>query len=217
MELKERIIEIIPENMQLGLCIHDSKSGGNFSINECAQFPLASLAKWITAVFALKNHASVNDVSKSIKYHVNEAYMNLNNVISDKEINQQLVEMGLDIHIDCDNKEKLKNRGTPKAIFDFLNAILTNGFLSKDETKIIMEAMKAQEDRDGFRFKSPWLHMTGGLEGVCNDVGYVMLDDRCITVVGMVKSTDPLIDWEQLEALLTEIGEIIESFFLFGK
>lgn len=48
--------------------------------------------------------------------------------------------------------------------------------------------------------------MTGGLEGVCNDVGFFEVNGRTIIVVGLVEAQDNQIQWEQLEQTLQKIG-----------
>lgn len=55
--------------------------------------------------------------------------------------------------------------------------------------------------------------MTGGMEGICNEIGYLKLEDRTIICIGFLKSIKE-IEWNKLEEIMTEIGEIILDHYI---
>ncbi|WP_064093498.1 serine hydrolase [Rossellomorea aquimaris] len=210
-EFSTRIRSTIPENIELGLFIFDTKTCDAIKINENEYFPLASIAKFITSVFSLNRNAPLESVQKSISHHDSESYQKLNTIISDKEINDRLHELNLDVMVHKENQDKIHNIGTPEGVATFLKYLIDEELLNHENTKNILEALRTQKDPDGFRFQGQWLHMTGGLEGVCNDVGYLIIEDRPIIIAGFIKTTHVQVSWSHLEAGLRKIGEIIND------
>lgn len=41
----------------------------------------------------------------------------------------------------------------------------------------------------------------------CNDVGFLFQEDRVVIVVGLVKTEDPMVGWNELEETLKGIGQ----------
>ena len=216
-ELCNKIMSTIPESIELGLFIMDTKTNESIKINEKEYFPLASIAKLITSVFSLNRNASLDCVQKSISLHDSECYQKLNTIISDEEINDRLLECNLNIKVQSDNQDKMNNIATPEGIGTFLTYLIDEKLLNHENTKIILDALRRQEDPDGFQFQGQWLHMTGGLQGVCNDVGYLIKDERIMILAGFIKTTNPQVNWSQLESLMMNIGELINDWFLINN
>lgn len=213
MELKEEIIRLVPEEMTLGFALYDLKTGKTILINENEEFPLASLAKFISAVIAVERGLKVQEeaIYKAIAEHSSHAYKEILLELSDEEMNTELKSRGLQIHIHADNKNKQENCGTPSAIMKFLKMTRNH------DMEVVIKALKDQNDPDGFRFQrfseGKWLHMTGGLDGVCNDIGFWKLPDRMMICVGLMKSCIDSVEWTSLEKKMKEIGEVITNAY----
>ncbi|OEH93754.1 serine hydrolase [Bacillus solimangrovi] len=213
MILLEHIKSMIPANIELGLYIYDTKTEEVTMLNESEPFPLASLAKFIASVFAMTKADSVADIQRAISHHDSQSYEQLLNNISTEQQNKKLAEMDIELKVDHNNRSLTDNVGTAEAMFKFLYELYTRALLNDEQTSIIFEALNKQVDPDGFRMCGQWLHMTGGLEGVCNDIGYWQLEDRTIILVGFIKSLDDGIQWQQLENLLMKIGDVVQSTY----
>ncbi|ENQ3106942.1 serine hydrolase [Bacillus cereus] len=203
------IQQLIPSSVEVGLYLYDTKTRETLCINENKKFPLASLAKWIVGSIAFQKneHIAPITIKEAIRKHSREAYDSILEKIDIREMNIELQHMKLDILVNKDNTSITKNCGTPASVFQFMK------FLYKHETEnmFIFESLKEQEDPDGFRFSNQheWLHMTGGLETVCNDAGYLYLEDRVLFCIGFVQASDENTEWYQLEQVLQNIGELI--------
>ncbi|MEH6892467.1 serine hydrolase, partial [Bacillus sp. JJ864] len=124
-----------------------------------------------------------------------------------REINIELKYRKLNILVNKDNTSITQNCGTPASVFQFMKFL----YQYEKENTFIFESLKEQEDPDGFRFSNQyeWLHMTGGLETVCNDVGYLYSKDRVLFCIGLVRAYGENTEWYQLEQVLKNIGELI--------
>ncbi len=207
---KEDILSIIPENVQLGIIISDSKKGESITHNETIEFPLASLSKFIASIFALKVNAPKELIHKTISNHDHESYVKLLDYVSIEEQNKELIPFGR-IRVDRNNRSVSENSGTPKGIYNLLVHLINGQILNDTMTSFITKCLLDQSDPDGFKLSGKWSHMTGGLEGVCNDIGFIQLGDRVITVVGLVRTIDPSVEWNQLELLLDNVGQLIKK------
>ncbi|TYS83514.1 serine hydrolase [Rossellomorea aquimaris] len=218
MQLREEILRLIPRNVKLSFLFYDTGSKQKVSINEDEMLPLASITKLITAAFVLQKHTRYNqeDIFSCISKHSNEAYSNLLSEITTSEINSMLSSLNIDIRITKDNRDREKNIGSAKGIYDFLSNILSSKDLSTEKKQLILHSLNNQSDLDGFRlFESGnWAHMTGGMNGVCNDVGILELQNNRIFVIGLIKTDDLSIEWEHLENLLQKVGKLITKEYL---
>ena len=84
----------------------------------------------------------------------------------------------------------------------------------ENEQESIIIALEEQEDQDGFRFNEmmvveEWIHMTGGLERVCNDVGLLRIRENKLICVGSIFSNDESMKWKELEFTMRKIGKLI--------
>ncbi len=212
----EKIKEAVPEGMELGFALLDTKTGEKILFNAEEEFPLASVAKFITAVVAFsKSDVEGNSVTDAISVHSKEAFGELLETTGQENLNSFLKESGLNLSIDADNTDRAKNVGTPAAMMEFLSLLLEGKILPPEKLALVMDALKNQEDPDGFGFHlhaKKWLHMTGGLEGVCVDAGYVPTDDGCPIVVGFVKADPQMHEWKTFKATLGRIGNLIAGW-----
>ncbi|ENQ3080118.1 serine hydrolase [Bacillus cereus] len=203
------ILQLIPSSVEIGLYLYDTKTKETLCINENKKFPLASLAKWIVGSIAFQKHEYITPITikEAISKHSREAYDSIVEKIDIEEINSELQHMKLDILVNKDNTSIIQNCGTPASVFQFMKFL----YQYKKENMLIFESLKEQEDPDGFRFSNQyeWLHMTGGLETVCNDVGYLYLEDRVLFCIGFVQAKGENTEWYQLEQVLKNIGELI--------
>ncbi|WP_020062381.1 serine hydrolase [Bacillus sp. 123MFChir2] len=201
--------QLIPSSVEIGLYLYDTKTKETLCINENKKFPLASLAKWIVGSIAFQKHEYIAPltIKKAISKHSREAYDSILEKIDIREINTELRYRKLDILVNKDNTSITQNCGTPASIFQFMKFL----YQYEKENTFIFESLKEQEDPDGFRFSNQyeWLHMTGGLETVCNDVGYLYLEDRVLFCIGFVRAKGENTEWHQLEQALKNIGELI--------
>ncbi|MEI4803943.1 serine hydrolase [Bacillus sp. NPDC077411] len=201
--------QLIPSSVEIGLYLYDTKTNETLCINENKKFPLASLAKWIVGSIAFQKseHIAPMTIKEAIRKHSREAYDCILEKIDIREMNIELQHMKLDILVNKDNTNITKNCGTPASVFQFMKFL----YKHEKENMFIFESLKEQEDPDGFQFSNQyeWLHMTGGLETVCNDVGYLYLEDRVLFCIGFVRAYDENTAWYQLEQVLKNIGELI--------
>ncbi|WP_201713986.1 serine hydrolase [Rossellomorea arthrocnemi] len=204
------IISLIPPNTKFGFYLHDTETMETVTINEEKWFPLASIAKWVTAILVSRNGHPVvkEDVYSAICEHNHKSYLNLLQEHPDLSINVLLEEMGIDCKVSSQNRDIVNNTGTPKGLFKMMDMLLHEGLNREYRTNII-EGMKNQVDPDGFRFSIPWFHMTGGLEGVCNDVGFIEKEGKQIIVIGLLYCQDPSVEWTDLEKVMNKIGVAI--------
>ncbi|MEH6980264.1 serine hydrolase, partial [Bacillus pseudomycoides] len=169
----------------------------------------------ITAIFALAKNANIKkeDIFNAISKHCGSSYKRLLEKISSEEINRQLVELNIEIKVDDDNKDIANNLGTPNGIYKILSLLLEGELLDSISNHLIIKSLEQQNDEDGFKLNKHynWYHMTGGLDGVCNDIGYFKFKDRKIIVIGLIKTTDTDVEWYHLEETLQKIGRIIVS------
>ncbi|MCM3736746.1 class A beta-lactamase-related serine hydrolase [Bacillus cytotoxicus] len=203
------IQQLIPSSVELGLYLYDTKTKETLCINENKKFPLASLAKWIVGSIAFQKNESIAPITikEVISKHSRKAYDFILERIDIREINIELQHMKLDILVNRDNMSITENCGTPASVFQFMEFL----YQYEKENLIVFESLKEQEDLDGFRFSNryEWLHMTGGLKTVCNDAGYLYLEDRVLFCIGFVQATDESTEWYQLEQVLKNIGVLI--------
>ncbi|SFI80831.1 MULTISPECIES: serine hydrolase [unclassified Bacillus (in: firmicutes)] len=201
--------QLIPSSVEIGLYLYDTKTNETLCINENQKFPLASLTKWIVGSIAFQKseHIAPMTIKEAIRKHSREAYDCILEKIDIREMNIELQHMKLDILVNKDNTNITKNCGTPASVFQFMKFL----YKHEKENMFIFESLKEQEDPDGFQFSNQyeWLHMTGGLETVCNDVGYLYLEDRVLFCIGFVRAYDENTAWYQLEQVLKNIGELI--------
>lgn len=207
------IQQLIPSSVEIGLYLYDTKTKATLCINENKKFPLASLAKWIVGSIAFQKneHIAPITIKEAISKHSREAYNSILGRMDIKEINVELQHMNLDILVNKDNTSIIKNCGTPASVFQFMKFL----YKHEKENMFIFESLKEQEDPDGFQFSKQyeWLHMTGGLATVCNDVGYLYLEDRVLFCIGFVQAIDANTEWYQLEQVLKNIGErIVQTY-----
>ncbi|TMU87582.1 serine hydrolase [Bacillus sp. BHET2] len=205
----------IPHNMKLGFYLYDTKSKKTIMINEDDWFPLASVTKWITSMVITILNRSVDrkDLFLAISEHSRTAYERLNKVFPDSHLNEILKGLDIECIISSYNRDVVNNNGTPKGLFRLMNILLSREALNPDGRGAIIEGMKQQADSDGFRFEGQWYHMTGGLDGVCNDVGFVEAADRKLIVIGLLHCEDDAVEWTDLEKVMNEIGELIRNTY----
>lgn len=212
----EKIKEAVPEGMELGFALLDTKTGEKIFFNAEEEFPLASVSKFVTAVAALsKSDVEEKSVKDAISVHSKEAFEELLETTGQENLNSFLKELGLRITVDADNADRVKNSGTPASVLEFLRLLHEGKLLSSEKTETVKNALKNQEDPDGFGFHlhaKKWLHMTGGLEGVCVDAGYVPTDYGCLIVVGFVKADPQMHEWKTFKATLGRIGNLIAGW-----
>ncbi|CAM4273298.1 hypothetical protein BAMA_20515 [Bacillus manliponensis] len=201
--------QLVPSSVKLGFYLYDTNTKESLCINENETFPLASVAKWIASSIAFQAGIVVEPVviEEAIYKHSTEAYLSILEKMSSQEINKELQQRGLELVIHKDNTSITNNYGTPASIFQLMHSL----YESMDKSNLIFQALKQQEDFDGFRFSGPyeWLHMTGGLAGVCNDVGYLYIEDRVLLCIGLLQTNDTHIEWQTLERILQHIGALI--------
>ncbi|MGG2015027.1 serine hydrolase [Bacillus sp. S10(2024)] len=210
--------QFIPSTVEIGLYLYDTKTKETLCINENKNFPLASLAKWIVGSIAFQKskHIAPITIKEVISKHSRKAYDSILERIDIRKINSELQHMELDILVNKDNMSITKNCGTPVSIFQFMKFL----YQYEKDNMLVFESLKEQEDPDGFRFSNDeheWLHMTGGLETVCNDAGYLYLEDRVLFCVGFVQAIDENTEWYQLEQVLKNIGELIVQTYKKGE
>lgn len=211
MHLISEISELIPANMKLGFYYYDTKTKERMMINEHDWFPLASVTKFITSIFAWREEAYTDpeDIQRAISEHNQDSYEQLIEVISNEVLNSRLLNNNIDLKLHKNNKDKINNKGTPSSIFTILENLLNN---ENNQSTVIIHALKDQQDKDGFRLDQlNWHHMTGGLEGVCNDIGFIKLEDRKVILIGLLECSDPEVKWFQLEGILRDIGNLISD------
>ena len=210
---ENEIKELVPSTSKLGFYLYDTMSDEHVVINENDWFPLASISKLLTAIMGLLKNPTIERkvILDSISKHCGTSYKKIIETISDIEINQELKKLDIDLHVHENNQDKVRNRGSAKGVFDILYGLLKGEIISDYSKELIMEGLKLQNDLDGFRFTKEynWIHMTGGLDGVCNDVGYIEVGDREIIVIGLLETKDPNMEWNELESTLQEIGKYI--------
>lgn len=210
---ENEIKELVPSSSKLGFYLYDTLSDEYLVINENDWFPLASISKLLTAIMGLLKNTNIERevIIDSISKHCGTSYKKILETISDIEINQELKKLDIDLYVHENNQDKVRNSGTAKGIFDILYGLVKGTIISDYSKELIIEGLKLQNDLDGFRFTKEynWIHMTGGLDGVCNDVGYVELGDRKIIVIGLLETNDPNVEWHELESALQEIGKYI--------
>ncbi|MED1412640.1 serine hydrolase [Bacillus paramycoides] len=215
MILKSEITQLVPPNVKLGFYLLDTKTKEQIVINENDWFPLASVSKLITAIFALAKNINIKkeDIFNVISRHCDSSYKRLLEEISSEEINSQLAKLNIEIKVDNDNKDKVNNLGTPNGIHTILSLLLEGELLESSSKHLVIKSLEQQNDEDGFKLNkhSNWYHMTGGLEGVCNDIGYLEFEDRKIIIIGLIETTDTDTEWYHLEETLQKIGKIIMS------
>jgi len=210
---ENEIKELVPSTSKLGFYLYDTMSDEHLVINENDWFPLASISKLLTAIMGLLKNPNIERevIIDSISKHCGNSYKKIMETISDDEINLNLKKLNIDIHVLENNQDKVTNRGTAKGVFEVLHGLLDGTLLSNHPKELIIEALKLQNDRDGFRFRKEynWIHMTGGIDGVCNDVGYLEFGNRKVIIIGLLETQDPNVEWYQLECTLHEIGKYI--------
>ncbi|MFD6509247.1 serine hydrolase [Bacillus sp. NPDC060175] len=215
MILKSEITKLVPSNVKLGFYLLDTKTKEQIVINENDWFPLASVSKLITAIFALAKNINIKreNIFNVISKHCGSSYKRLLEEISSEEINRRLVELNIEIKVDNDNKDIANNLGTPNGIHKILSLLLEGELLDSISKHLIIKSLEQQNDEDGFKLNKyyNWYHMTGGLDGVCNDIGYFEFEDRKIIVIGLIETTDTNAEWYHLEEILQKIGRIIVS------
>ena len=210
---ENEIKKLVPSTSKLGFYLYETMSDEFLVINENDLFPLASISKLLTAIMGLLKNPNIERkvILDSISKHCGTSYKKIIETISDIEINQELKKLNIDLHVHENNQDKVRNRGTAKGVFDILFGLLKGTIISDYSKELIIEGLKLQNDLDGFRFTKEynWIHMTGGLDGVCNDVGYVELGGRKIIVIALLETKDPNVEWHELESTLLEIGKYI--------
>ncbi|EOP60284.1 hypothetical protein IKQ_06000 [Bacillus cereus VDM053] len=215
MILKSEITQLVPPNVKLGFYLLDTKTNEQIVINENDWFPLASVSKLITAIFALVKNINIKkeDIFNVISRHCDNSYKKILEEISSEEINNRLAKLNIEIKVDNNNKDKINNLGTPNGIHRILSLLLEGDLLDSSSKHLIIKSLEQQNDEDGFKLNGHynWYHMTGGLEGVCNDIGYLEFEDRKIIVIGLIETTDTNVEWYHLEETLQKIGRIIIS------
>ncbi|MCA1058945.1 class A beta-lactamase-related serine hydrolase [Rossellomorea aquimaris] len=210
---RRNIINLIPPDMTFGFYMHDMGTDFSVTINEDEWFPLASIAKWITAILVSGHDCSgvKEDVYFAIREHSNTAYSNLLQKLPDQHLNELLQELDIDCKVSSHNRDIVSNIGTPSGIYKMMEPLFHER-LNPDDIESVLQGMKDQDDPDGFRFNDQWYHMTGGLEGVCNDVGFIEVDSRRIVVIGLLQSKDPTVQWTSLEKVMNRIGEVVMEY-----
>ncbi|GGH87305.1 peroxiredoxin family protein [Pullulanibacillus pueri] len=213
--LVKNIERMIQPGMRFGFYFSDLHEGTVITFNEDEWFPLASLTKMITAVLSLRNtkRFSGTVIQNTISHHSQQAYETLLEKQSVGKINQQLVALQFDIMTDQNHRDKEKNVGTPRGLYEFLSFISKENGLEAPAKDLIMKALREQADPDGFRLGGQWYHMTGGFDGVCNDIGYWDIQGRRLVIVGCLQTSDPSIPWTTLENTLQKVGyEIMKVY-----
>ncbi|UNL87542.1 serine hydrolase [Priestia koreensis] len=215
LHFKNQITKLIPRNVELGLFLYNFQNDEKIAINENKLLPLASITKLIVACLALQNGTSLNKqvIFDSISIHSNESYNKILSELSIPEINAMFKVENTDLHINSDNRDAINNIGSAQGLYYFLSDMLVGEKLSFKDKKIVLNALKKQQDIDGFRFHDigTWAHMTGGMDGICNDIGILEIDNQKYFIAGLVKTDDLSINWMTLEKTLQDIGEIIKQ------
>ncbi len=211
--LKRLITEQVPSNTLFGFYLYDTNSKETITINEDEWFPLASVAKWITSILVSRSNYSVanEDLYLTVCGHSNVSYMNLIEELPEQYLNESLARLNVECKVSDKNRDKVNNIGTPKGLFQMMDLLLHESS-KPDHREAILKGMKNQEDPDGFRFSLPWFHMTGGLEGVCNDIGFIKTDDVQFIVIGLLHCQDPSVEWTELEKFMRKIGDAVERY-----
>jgi hypothetical protein len=120
------INELVPSTCKLGFYLYDTMLDEHLVINENDWFPLASISKLLTAVMGLLKNPNIERevIIDSISKHCGSSYKKIIETISDKEINQELKKLTIDLHVHENNQDKVRNRGTAKGVFDILFSLL---------------------------------------------------------------------------------------------
>jgi beta-lactamase class A len=215
--LLKSIEEVIPEDIEIGLSILDSE-GKYYGISDNELFPLASLSKLLASIVALSMNKGVDTklISKSISEHCNDSYQTILDLCGIDAINSHFEGLGLSIIIDRDNTSEYNNVGTPKSLSCLMSSVLEYKLLNEDNVRVLSNSLQNQTDPDGFKFNRfcntdwAWAHMTGGLESICNDMGYFKSSGGYVICIGLVRAIHKT-QWVKLEETLNVIGEIIKE------
>lgn len=210
---REKIIKLIPTNTRLGFYLKDTRTNETIAINEDEWFPLASIAKWVTAILVSGSNHTVNneDVFLAISEHSNKSYMKLLRESPDLLLNELLKKLDIDCKVSLENRDIVNNIGTPKGLFRMMD-LLFHEELKPDHRTNILRGMKNQTDPDGFRLTGKWSHMTGGLNGVCNDVGFIETIEGRVMVIGLLHCPDASVEWTDLEIVMNRVGDEVMKY-----
>ena len=210
---------------QIGLSVRHAAGGWQIGYGEQKQWPLASLAKLLTAVAYLRTldrngeksiTAEVRElVIAAVSRHDRAASCALTARAGGLQaVNELLRDEGFhQLHLTADHASR-ENCGTPRDLTLILQRILCGELLSAHATALILEAMRGQTDPDGLRSGLPvgvsWAHMTGGLDDVCNDMGFLEIPSGQLLCAVCVTGSLP---WPQLEQAVSTVGELTYAFF----
>lgn len=188
-------------------------------INPDRFFPLASVAKLITAVGAAAHEpgGALNDwMMAAIRDHDREATAQLLEAAGGAgRINTWLRDAGFaHMRVHADNRDPEANAATPRTVLSFLHRLAAGGLITGPALDAVMTALARQSDPDGLLSGlgpgTAWHHMTGGMAGVCNDVGFLRSRAGTITCCAFVEG-DPQGEWYELEQTLGRVGAAIKA------
>lgn len=187
-------------------------------LNPDRPFAMASVAKLIIAVAALRTGRPVADelVLRAVSHHDGQATGALMEAAGgEAEVNAWLSSSGWGtIRVAADNRSRTGNIATPRALHYFVSRLVAGQLLDGGGLALVRRALIEQVDPDGLLSGlspgSRWLHMTGGMDGVCNDVGILVADGREY-ICAVLAEADPDGDWSQLERTVGRVGSAIQT------
>lgn len=223
-----QLLQQLSESKTIGLALIDPQTLQRFDWNPDRRFPLGSVAKLLLAVATLQTAEGTSKgetvgglphlVQDAISRHSGDATGHLFDMVGGPEaVNLWLQSRGLAAaRVAANQRDPEANSATPKVMARFLHDLLGGRPLQRPGQELVLQALAAQTDPDGMLQGLPgdarWAHMTGGFEGVCNDVGILSRYESTLVCCVFVQG-DPHGDWEELRETVGHIGHIVGSWF----
>lgn len=218
-----RHLHQLSESKTIGLVVIDPQTLQEFSWNADRRFPLGSVAKLLLAVAVLQMVGDMPQgemgkelsrlVWEAISLHSATATSGLFDLAGGPEaVNLWLQSKGFaDASVAVNQRDPEANSATPRAIAHVLTGILDGRLLHAPAQELVLRALAEQTDPDGVLQGLPsgarWAHMTGGFQGVCNDVGILTKPEATLICCAFVQG-DPRGDWDELREAVARIGTI---------
>lgn len=219
-----RHLQELSASKTIGLALINSQTSERFGWHPVQRFPLGSVAKLLLAVAVLqmvgdmpqgeKGEELSRLVWEAISLHSATATARLFDLAGGPEaVNLWLQSKGFaDASVAANQRDPEANSATPRAIAHVLAGILDGRLLHGPVQELVLRALAEQTDPDGVLQGLPsgarWAHMTGGFQGVCNDVGILTRPDATLICCVFIQG-DPHGDWEELREAVARIGQRI--------
>ncbi|MHB9144544.1 MAG: serine hydrolase [Symbiobacteriia bacterium] len=204
----------------IGLALLNPQTLWEFHWNPDRRFPLGSVAKLLLAAAALSamdrdlDDQTTHLVRDAVSLHSRRATDQLLDMVGGAEaVNTWLQSRGyIDACVASDPRDLTANSATPQAIAHFLNDLSSGRLLHSQAQGVVLSALAEQADSDGVLQGVPpgtgWAHVTGGFEGVCNDVG-ILAKPRSALLCCVFVQGDPAGDWNELRETVAQVGRIV--------